>query len=137
MKTATFTLAAIAIFNTGLAHADSLPITPGLWEITSTRDNPMTGQQQTQTDQECIVEDRFDPIARMGDDGCQVTNSDLDGNTLTFDLSCNMQGGQGTMHGVYTIDGDRGEGEMTMQFSFGGQTMSMQNSSVARRIGDC
>lgn len=116
---------------------DVLPMTPGLWETTVTSTNSFTGTQ-TNTQQECIVEDHFNPKKfAEGSDECELTESDVDGNTLTFTMACTMQGGSATMTGSYTVDGDEGSGTMNMEGSFGGQTMTMESEMTAQRIGDC
>ena len=98
----------------------------------------MTGQQETETETECIVESEYDPATMMEDqEGCQMNDSNLDGNTLTFSMSCEIQGGQMTMNGVYESDGDSAQGTTTMQMSFGQQNMTSEGTWTANRIGDC
>ena len=119
------------------AHADALRLKPGLWETTVTSTNSFTGTT-TQTDTECVVEQEFDPRTMFKDaQGCEVVNSSLEGNTLTYSLVCNVEGTQATINGLYTADGDVGGGSMNMEMSFSGQTMTMESSFDARRIGDC
>jgi len=119
------------------AFADALKLKPGLWETTFEMTNPFTGTQ-SQTRTECLEENEFDPESMMGpNDNCKVTQSKLKGNTLTFTMACNMDGGSGTMTGEYTTDGKTGSGKMTMTMSFGGQTMEMRSTTTARRLGDC
>jgi hypothetical protein len=138
MKIVTLIFSVTALMNTNMVLAEALPIEPGLWEITTTNTNPMTGKKDTQVIKECMTEDKFDPIAMMNEDeSCRVTEDDLDGNTLTFTLNCNMEGGESTMQGVYQIEGDHGKGNMKMEFSFGGQTMTSESNTEARRISDC
>ncbi len=138
MKNLIFIATPICMMFTNLATADTLPIDPGLWEFTSTSINPFTGQQETETDTECMVEDEYDPATIMEDDmDCEVGESNLDGDTLTFSMSCNTQGGQMTMNTVYQSDGDTVQGTMVMEMSFGGQTMTSEESFAGKRIGDC
>ena len=138
MKKLSFLLAPIFTAITAVALADALPINPGLWEIESTSTNPMTGQQETETETECIVESEYDPATMMEDqEGCQMNDSNLDGDTLTFSMSCEIQGGQMTMNGVYESDGDSAQGTTTMQMSFGQQNMTSEGTWTANRIGDC
>jgi len=85
-----------------------------------------------------MVEDEFDPKSMAeGAEGCNLAESNLDGNTLTFSMVCNMQGADATMTGIYSVDGDEGEGSMNIEMSFSGQTMTMENVFTAKRIGDC
>ena len=140
MKKFIFIATPICMMFTNLATADTLPIDPGLWEFTSISTNPFTGQQESETDTECMVEDEYDPEKEMeieDDMDCEVGESNLDGNTLTFSMSCNTQGGQMTMNAVYQSDGDSVQGTTVVEMSFGGQTMTSESSFTANRIGDC
>ncbi len=138
MRKFIFIATPICMMFTNLATADTLPIDPGLWEFTSTGINQITGQQESETDTQCVVEDEYDPTTMMEDDmDCEVGESNLDGNTLTFSMSCNTQGGQMTMNAVYQSDGDSVQGTTVMEMSFGGQTMTSESSFTGNRIGDC
>ena len=140
MKKTIFIATPICMIFTNLATADTLPIDPGLWEFTSTATNPFTGQQESETDTECIVEDEYDPEKEMeieDDMDCEVGESNLNGDTLTFSMSCNTQGEQMTMNAVYQSDGDTVQGTMVIEMSFGGQTMTSEGSFAGKRIGDC
>lgn len=120
-----------------VASADSLPVEPGLWETTVTSTNSFTGTQ-TQTTKECVTIDAFDPKTLFKDaEGCKVVDSDVNGNVLTFSMDCNVDGGQGTFSGRYQSEGDTGSGEMNMEMSFNGQTMTMESTMESRRLGDC
>jgi hypothetical protein len=46
-------------------------------------------------------------------------------------------GGGGTAQGRMSVDGDQGDGEITMQFDMGGRQMDMSMSWDAVRVGDC
>jgi hypothetical protein len=117
--------------------ADSLPVTPGLWETTVKTVNPFSGTQ-TVVDTECLKDTEWDPATMVAqEEGCEVTDSVLDGDTLSFSMSCSMQGGTGEMTGRYTVDGDTGSGEMAIEVSFGGQSIKMESSMTSRRVGDC
>ena len=119
------------------AYAETLKLKPGLWETTVVSTNSFTGTT-TQTETECVVEQEFDPRTMFKDaQGCELLDDNLQGNTLTYSLVCNVQGTQATIEGVYTTEGDVGSGSMNMEMSFGNQTMTMENSFDARRIGDC
>ncbi len=120
--------------------AEGLPINPGMWRITSTTTNMMTGQPQTETEDQCMEESTFDPVAEIQDegDGCAVSDQTISGNTMTFTMTC--QGADGPPmvgNARYTVNENDGDGEITYTASFGGQTMTMQSSWVAERVGDC
>ena len=134
---ALITLAATIFSVRIVVAADALPMTPGMWETTTTTTNSFTGTQ-TQTVRECLTEKEFDPkkMARQAE-GCRITEQTLSGNTLTFTMICNLQGGEGAMTGRYTSQGDSGSGTMKMKMSFGGQTMTSESTFEGRRVGPC
>ena len=137
MKTLQSAVVASACLVSVSVHADTLKLKPGLWETTVTSINSFTGTT-TQTETECVVEQEFDPRTMFKDaQGCELLDDNLQGNTLTYSLVCNVQGTQATIEGVYTTEGDVGSGSMNMEMSFGNQTMTMENSFDARRLGDC
>jgi Protein of unknown function (DUF3617) len=113
------------------ARAEGLPIKDGLWE--TTMHNPMTGAR---TSRECLKDAVLDPQKMLeGQSDCQMTEQALEGNTLTFTMAC--AGGSGTAEGHMSVEGDQGNGEITMQFDMGGRPMNMTMSWDAVRVGDC
>jgi Protein of unknown function (DUF3617) len=121
----------IAGLDAHAARAEGLPVKDGLWE--TTMQNPMTGERVTR---ECLKNAVLDPQTMLeGQDDCRMTEQALDGNTLTFIMICGD--GSGTAQGRMSIEGDRGDGEIDMQFDMDGQQMSMSMSWDAVRIGDC
>jgi hypothetical protein len=116
--------------------AEGLPITPGLWEMTT--QNPMTGADVVR--QECMTEAVFDPSDMMGEErGCDISNQAVNGNTVDYDLACKDPSGQGAMQGhfSFTVDGDQGNGNVDMSLEFNGQTMNVSHTVSAKRVGDC
>lgn len=117
-------------------NAEGLPITPGLWEITTK--NPMMDGQDVE--QSCMKEAVFDPVSMMGDEeGCDVFNEKIQGNTVDYDITCvnDKEKGKAEGHFSFTIDGDHGDGQVDLKMSFGDQSMNMQYTVDAKRVGDC
>lgn len=113
------------------ARAEGLPIRDGLWETTV--QNPMTGER---TSRECLKDAVLDPQTMLeGQDDCRMTEQARDGNTLTFTMAC--AGGSGTAKGRMFVEGDQGNGEISMDLDMGGRKMSMTMSWDAVRVGDC
>lgn len=118
------------------AFAEGLPITPGLWEIKT--QNPVLGNERVE--QSCMTEPVFDPVSMMGDQqGCDVLNERIAGNSVDYDVACidDQAAGKAEGHFSFTIDGDRGNGQVDLTMHVGGQSMNMQFSMDAKRIGDC
>jgi hypothetical protein len=113
------------------AAAEGLALRDGLWETTMR--HPMLGEH---TSRECLKDAVLDPQTMLdGQDDCQMTEQTLEGNTLTFKLTC--AGGSGTAEGRVSVDGDRGTMEFNMHFEADGQPMSMSMSWDTTRVGDC
>ena len=141
MRTSQFlssAVAALTVFSLGPSVvAEGLPITPGLWEMTS--QNPMTGEDDVF--EECMSEGVFDPISMMEEtDGCTFSNQTVSGNTIDYDMTCTDPDMPGAMTAQFsfTIDGDQGSGNVDMSMDMNGQTaMTMSTSVAAKRVGDC
>lgn len=120
------------------APAAELTINPGLWETTMTRTDPMTGQPVTETRSECVTDTKFNPGRMMqGTEGCELTEDELKGDTLTFSMRCSMQGSEAVIDGLYQADDHSGKGNMDMTINAGGMNMKMNMNWTAKRIGDC
>lgn len=129
-------LAAVMVSAPVMAAAEGLPITPGLWEVKTA--NPMFGTEEVE--QHCMQEAVFDPAAMFGDqEGCEISNKAIAGNRMNYDLTCadGQQPGSATGHFSFTIDGDQGSGNVEMVLDINGQTMNMNYSMAASRVGDC
>lgn len=131
-------IAAVMAVTAVPAVAASLEIKPGLWEITTTRMNPMTGQPTTETEQQCITDKEFDPLSEMGDMGeCTASDEKVSANTLSVNISCAGPQGMvmnGTM--VYSTKGDTMSGSTEMSMA-GPYPMIMKSESQGKRVGDC
>lgn len=136
MKTLVIALA--ATLGAGAAHAEGLPMNPGMWETTMTRTDPFGGEPITETKSECVTETSFDPATMMEtDQGCAITQNEVDGDTLSFAMECDTQGAKSSMSGKYQTDGETGTGDMKVEVNAAGMNMSMEMTWTAERTGDC
>ena len=113
---------AIWAFST-TTYAAGVPINPGLWEFKT--QNSMLGTEEV--DQQCMRETVFDPAAILGDEeGCELSNEQVSGNTIDYDLTCvdEEQRGSASGHFSFTIDGDRGNGNVDLTFNVGEESVS-------------
>lgn len=119
-----------------IVSAEGLPMTPGLWEMTT--QNPMTGRDHVR--QECMTDAVFDPRKMMeAEQDCVIGDQSINGNTLDYDMTCADLSGQGSMEGrfSFTIEGDQGHGNADMKVEFSGQAMNLNYTMTASRVGDC
>lgn len=138
MNSKRFVAAALIALPTITAGAAEIEFNAGQWETIMTRTNPMTGEPITETRTECVKERKFNPASMMqGADGCDLVSDSLDGDTLSFQMDCDMQGGKATIDGQFQTDGDTGKGNMDMSVNAGGMNMKMNMNWTARRLGDC
>ena len=99
----------------------------------------MSNQPQIETTQECMEQDSIsvDDIA-PGDDECTATETNVNGDTLTWSMECSTQGGAMSGGGSFTSKGDSGHGSMQMNMTIqGGQTFNMEMAWEGKRIGSC
>jgi hypothetical protein len=118
------------------AWADGVPITPGLWKVKT--QNSMLGTEEV--GEQCMRDEVFDPVSMLGkEEGCDITNETVAGNTVDYDLTCmdDTKQGRADGHFSFTIDGDQGSGKIDMTLNVGGQSMDITYKMDAERIGDC
>jgi len=123
------------------ACADSIPIQPGLWEMTSTMAMPMLPQPQVNTMTECMNKDYLS-LDEVGsgdmDPACRFETAQLDDSRVSWSFECPMEGG-GKSRGTWeaTSHGDRVEGHGNVTVDMQGQSMEMTMQWTGKRIGDC
>lgn len=119
--------------------AEGLPITPGMWETTTTTESSLMGTR-TDTSKNCVKESRLDPRTQMQGmpkDQCEV-NTKVSGNTMQYDMVCaQSEAVKMTFNGSMTVDGDSMEGSMQMEGDMAGQKVTMNVKSSGKRVGDC
>ena len=125
--------------NGALFAADSIPIEPGMWETTMTMTSPMFPQPRVETASECVDQSSFgiEDLMPADQSDCSIVESSVDGNTLSWKMQCQMQGGSGEGGGTFKSDGDKGTGEMYMNMTIQGQSIEMQNTWQGKRTGPC
>lgn len=138
MNLRSLALVAVSLSLPSAVNASELAINPGLWETTMTRTNPMSNEPITETTTKCVKETGFDPADMVQNaQGCAIVDENLDGDTLTFRMECNMQGTQGAIDGMFQTDGQTGKGNMDMTMSMGEIKMNMNMNWTSKRLGDC
>ena len=132
-----FALAMVGLF-AQIGIAESLPVTPGLWEFETTTPNFMNGQTSTRTNRKCFTQTNYDPQKDADSEfkGCTISDENLSGNTLTWTMNCESNGMKQKVVSTYTMEGETmsGSNEMTMS---GPMNMTMKITHKGRRIGDC
>lgn len=130
-----FVISAILLFSASIVFAGSdVNMNEGLWEITSEVKMPgMSMPPSTLT--QCITKDDLVPQKAQSAMGCQVTDVQYKGNTVTWKIECSGQGGVMTGTGQITYNGDSFVGQVKMTMP--GQGMKVTTHMKGRRIGDC
>ncbi len=119
-----------------ISFAGSAPnIREGLWEITViTEMGNMKMPAMTHT--QCLTKNDFVPkgVQQPGQE-CEITDTKVDGNTVTWTIQCTTQGAEMTGTGKTTYSGDSFEGTMVM--SMPQTNMEITTHMSGKRIGDC
>lgn len=122
-----------------LQAADALTIEPGKWQITTKATLPMLQQPITHQTTECLAKDAISAktLLEETDGECQVTQSSLKGNQLSWSMRCQVDGQQVTGNGQFVSHGNRASGDMVMTMPVQGIVMQMKTHWQAKRLGAC
>jgi hypothetical protein len=88
---------------------------------------------------QCFTDPTITPETMMKDmqQDCRLLESDSDGTSMSWKVSCSGGGGEMTGVGNVTSAGDKIKGGMKMVMSFNGQEMNMDVSWAGIYIGPC
>jgi hypothetical protein len=119
--------------------AEGVPITPGMWEMTMTMKMSMMEKTQTKTQMECIEEEEFDPhnFNMEQKNPCDIDQVKIDGNTVSWAVSCPSPTGSMTGSWLFTSNGDSVTGTGEMAAKMGAMSFDMNMDWVGKRVGDC
>lgn len=109
---------------------------PGNWEITSTIEMPgMTFSMPASKHTQCISSEEMIPQAQQENDKCQILENQLHGDTLTWKIECESEGGVMTSRGKIVYHGATFDGTI---HTTGSQLPSgMTQQMTGKRIGNC
>ena len=115
--------------------AGAAPMKAGKWQLTMEMDMPgMPMKMPPMSFSKCVTKEEAEnpqpPKSKQSAD-CKVSDYKLDGNTLTWNVTCEKENLSGT--GKITYSSESYEG--TMQMKMGEQEMSAKYSG--KRLGDC
>jgi hypothetical protein len=124
----------------GSGFADeSVSMEPGQWEMTTTMQMSMLPQPQVRTSTECITETEFNPdqINTDPDSPCENSDVRVDGQTITWKITCPSE--MGSMQGEwsFTSEGDAIRGTGNMSAMMNSQEMKFDMTWEGRRVGAC
>jgi hypothetical protein len=108
----------------------------GKWEVTTRMEMPgMSMSMPAVTSTQCLTKKDFVPQGSQQGQECKVTNTKVDGNTVTWTVKCSGQGGEMIGTGKMTYSGSSFKGTIEM-------TMAQSNTKMishinGHRIGDC
>jgi len=112
----------------------ALNMNPGMWEITTEVEMPGVSMPAA-TMTQCISKESLVPQggSSQGQGQCEVTDVQTRGNTVSWKITCDGQGGPMTGTGEITYQGDTFEGGSKMSM----QGMEITTTMKGKRIGEC
>lgn len=118
------------------------PQKAGNWHITVSMEMPGMGQMPPRSFDKCVtIEQSQDPAKaiKSQSEDCDPADVKLDGNTVTYKITCHKHGGTQTGTGTITYAGDSYTGTMTMEMNNprGGGPMKIVEHMSGQRTGDC
>lgn len=134
----------VAGLQSGLAYSEEYNINPGMWETTlkmevSGMPPEMAAMMERppKVEKECIKDKNYDFNPGDGANGCTFSQKRHSSKKLTWDISCNAQGGNATGQGEVNFNGDTVSGWFEMNMQGPGGPMKMRNTFNGKRIGSC
>ncbi len=126
-------LCAAALSNVAFAAPN---MHPGRWEITSTIDMPgMAFTMPASTHTQCITAKDLIPQAQQENDKCKILENQISGDTVTWKVRCESDGGTMVSEGRIVYDGDSFAGTVA---TTGSQMPSgMTQKMTGKRLGEC
>ncbi len=117
----------------GNAIAQGPNLKEGLWEITTTIEEPgMPKEMLRQTYKHCLTKNDYIPYKEEPDKECKVTKFDVKGNTVTWTVKCKDAEGASTGNGRVTYKGDTFEGLIKFKDPEGEITMTMKGKWIGK-----
>ena len=117
----------------GLAAPD---MQPGRWEITSTLEMPGMGFSMPASKHvQCITNEEMIPQTQQENEKCRVVDQSINGNVVTWQVSCESDGGTMDSHGEITYHGDSFEGTIVTRGSQ--MPTEMTQKMTGKRLGQC
>lgn len=126
-------------FTTAGAADNSIPIVPGQYSVKRTTSSNLNPEPKTETVENCIPTDSFNPSMALPDASCTANNIKKSGNKLTFDIKCDGGQSMPPMTGKTKVSTTSStlKIEMDMLTTFQGKEFAINSKSEAKRIGDC
>ena len=90
---------------------------------------------QSVTSTQCITLGDPIPLLAADSQGCLIKDRKIDGDTISWKIYCDGQGGKMTGSGQITYNGDTMKG--TMRMTIEGANMEIKNTISGRKIGEC
>lgn len=129
-----------ALLLAGTVFAAGVSVTPGQWEMTSTTEMSMLPQPQIRSYKKCIEKSELnlDDFNMDKDSPCEFADIVIDGNTISWSISCPMQGAM-SMNGQwqFTSSGDSIIGSGSMSTNTAGMQMEIKMDWEGKRLGNC
>jgi len=117
----------------GNAIAQGPNIKEGLWEITTTIEEPgMPAEMFRQTYKHCLTKKDYIPYKEEPDKECKVTKFDVRGNTVTWTIKCKDEDGTSVGTGRVTYKGDTFEGLIKFKDPEGEMNVNMKGKWIGK-----
>ena len=140
MKSNMFLIAIISLIVLPLGTALAEPnVTPGKWEVTTTTEMVgvpgMAGMVPPVTHTQCLTKGELVPQSEQSSKECKMSDIKVDGDSVSWKMSCSGQSGEMEGTGTVTYKGDSMTGTMNMVLK--GAGMQIKNTISGKRIGAC
>jgi len=108
---------------------------PGRWEITSTIEMSGISTMPTAKQTQCITDKDLVPQTQSQNDKCSMLESTTDGDTVSWVVNCESDGGTMTSQGKVVYHGNNFSGSIVTTGSR--MPSALTQKMTGRRVGDC
>lgn len=134
-----FTILSCALTIPMATARGAVDVRTGLWETrveSSVEGMPMAPPPVTH--RTCVTGDDLVPDMDAAGQECEVLEHDINGNRVSWRVSCSHEGMTTTGNGLITYSGDRYEGKIEMNMQGGPMgAMKMTQTITGKRVGEC
>jgi hypothetical protein len=125
--------------STAFAAEDGLTMKPGRWRVTSKTEAPLFGTPNKTVAISCISKDNNDPLDKMVEDPCKVTERSATADTLKWKWSCKAEKLPDPIlgSGELKVEGEKLSGKSSVVYTVKEKKLTVDWTLTGKYLGEC